>query len=389
MLDYFHNNKPVYKVDKPLMLTKWWRSIDHQIVIALIIIFIFSLMLVTTSSPAVASRIGLDEHYFSSRQPIYLLIGACIIVVFSSLDKKWLKRIAILGFVINLLLLGLVKFWGYEVKGATRWISIFGFSMQPSEFIKPFFATVIGWVLSLKFESGFPSGTICIILYLILASLIIIQPDFGMLVMITAGFGIQLFISGMPLLWIILAIICSSFGVLGAYFWLPHVTKRINSFLDPSSGENYQVSTSIMAFQHGGLYGRGPGEGAVKQTLPDSHTDFIFAVAGEEFGAIICLIIIAVFAFIVFRSIIKIISEEDKFIQLAATGIIGQFALQSLINMGVTLNLLPTKGMTLPFISYGGCSTLSVSIAMGMLLGFLKQRTSLTKYKLHTDMIYR
>jgi cell division protein FtsW len=219
-------------------------------------------------------------------------------------------------------------------------------------------------------------------LYLLVAALIIIQPDFGMLVMITGAFGIQLFVAGMPLFWILLAMITSGFGVIGAYFWLPHVTRRINNFLDPESSENYQVTKSIMAFEHGGMYGRGPGEGTVKQVLPDSHTDFIFAVAGEEFGAIICLIVVCIFAYIVIRSTIKIINEEDKFTQLATTGIISQFALQTIINMGVTLNLLPTKGMTLPFISYGGCSTLAISIAIGMLLGFSRQKTSLSKYKI-------
>lgn len=363
-------------------IKRWWRSIDQQVIIALIILFGFSLMLVTTSGPSVASRIGLDEHYFSSRQFIYLIIAAGIILLFSSFDKKWLKRFAILGFLVNIILLVLVRFYGYEVKGAVRWMNILGFSIQPSEFIKPFFVVVVGWILSLKFEDDFPSFSICSILYILVAVLLIIQPDFGMLVMVTAVFGIQLFVAGMPLFWIMLIFVSSVFGITGAYFLLPHVTKRINSFLDPDSSENYQVSKSILAFEHGGIYGCGPGEGAVKQILPDSHTDFIFAVAGEEFGAIICLIIIGIFAFIVVRSLIRLVKEEDKFTQLAATGIVAQFGLQSIINIGVTLNLLPTKGMTLPFISYGGCSVIAISMAMGMLLAFTRQTTSLTKYKI-------
>jgi len=374
---YKHNTPPPNNFIK-----LWWRSIDQQMIIALLILFCFSLMLVTTSGSAVANRIGLDEHYFSSRQIFYLAAASVLIVFFSSFDKKWLKRFAILGFVASILLLILVKFYGYEIKGATRWINILGLSMQPSEFIKPFFAIVVGWILSLKFEGEFPGFSICVTLYLIVALLLIIQPDFGMLVMITAVFGIQLFIAGMPLFWIILAAFMGIGGVTVAYFWLPHVTKRINSFLDPESSENYQVSKSIKAFEYGGLYGRGPGEGAVKQVLPDSHTDFIFAVAGEEFGAIICLIVIGIFAFIVLRALLKLMNEEDKFTQLAASGIIAQLGLQAIINIGVTLNLLPTKGMTLPFISYGGSSTLAIAIAMGMLLGFTKHKTSLVKYKI-------
>ena len=360
----------------------WWRGIDQQIILALVILFVFSMMLVTTSGSAVATRIGLDEHYFSFRQVFYLGAAAVLIILFSSLEQKWLRRVAILGFIISIILLILVKFYGYEVKGAKRWIHILGLSMQPSEFIKPFFVVVIGWILSLKFTSDFQSLFVSLILYSLVALLLVTQPDFGMLIMVTAIFGIQLFIAGMPLFWIICACFISVAGVVGGYLWLPHVTKRINSFLDPNSSENYQIGKSIRAFEHGGLYGRGPGEGAVKQVLPDSHTDFIFAVAGEEFGAIICLIIIGIFAFIVIRCLLRVINEDDKFTQLAASGIIVQLGLQSIINMGVTLNLLPTKGMTLPFISYGGSSTLSIAIATGMMLGFTKHKTSLTKYKI-------
>ena len=363
-------------------IPKWWRSIDQQIIVALIILFGFSLILVTTSGSAIATKIGLDEHYFSSRQIMYLFIASMLIVTISSFDKKWIKRIAILGFIINIILLIVVKFYGHEVKGATRWISIFGISMQPSEFIKPFFAVVVGWLLSLKFEDEFPSFLISLILYSIVSILLILQPDFGMFLMISAVFGIQLFVSGMPLFWILLTLILGILGVSSAYFFLPHVTQRVNNFLDPESNENYQVTKSLRAFEHGGMYGTGPGEGSIKQVLPDSHTDFIFAVAGEEFGAIICLIVISVFAFIVIRSLLKLVNENDKFTQFSSIGIITQFGLQSIINIGVTLNLFPTKGMTLPFISYGGSSTLAVAISIGMLLGLTKQITSLTKYKI-------
>ncbi|RYE06564.1 MAG: putative lipid II flippase FtsW [Rickettsiaceae bacterium] len=361
---------------------RWWRSVDQHIIIALIILFGFSLILVTTSSPSVASRIGLEEHYFSSRQIFYLILAISLVIIFSSISKEWLKIFSIMGFFGSTVLLILVKFYGYEVKGAVRWINIVGFSMQPSEFIKPFFAVVTGWILSLKFEDDFPSFCVCLVLYLVIAGLLITQPDFGMLVIITAIFGIQLFIAGMPMFWILLATVSSTFGLAGAYFLLPHVTKRIDSFIDPKGSENYQVNKSLAAFEHGGMYGRGPGEGAIKQVLPDSHTDFIFAVAGEEFGGLICIAIICTFAFIVIKCLLKLISEEDKFSQLAAVGIIAQFGLQSIINIGVTLNLLPTKGMTLPFISYGGSSTIAIAIAMGILLGLTRNKASLKKYKI-------
>ena len=273
-----------------------------------------------------------------------------------------------------------MKFFGYEVKGAKRWINIIGFSMQPSEFLKPCFSVMTAWILSMR-ENNIPSFSISIFLYSLVAVVLITQPDFGMLIMVTMVWGVQLFVSGLPILWILIAIIGGIIGVFGAYTMLPHVAQRINSFLDPSGSENYQVTKSIAAFENGGLYGRGPGEGSVKQVLPDSHTDFIFAVAGEEFGAVVCLIIAAIFAFIVIRGLVLLVYEEDRFTVLASVGLLSQFGLQSVINMGVTLNLLPTKGMTLPFISYGGSSTLSVAIGMGMLLALTRQHASLTKYK--------
>ena len=363
-------------------INRWWKVIDQQTIIAMVILLAFSLMLVTTASPAVANRIGLTDNYFSSRHVVFLTLAVIIILTFSLLDKKWIRRLAIFGFLGSLLMLVLVKFYGFEVKGATRWINIGGFSYQPSEFMKPFFAVVTGWILSLHYYEEFPSFKVCFILFVSVAALLIIQPDFGMLVMVSAVFGIQLFVAGLPIIWLFIAIFASVFGSIGAYLLLPHVASRINRFLDPVNSENYQVTRSLEAFESGGLYGKGPGEGSVKQFLPDSHTDFIFAVAGEEFGAIICLMIIITFAYIVIRILINLLHEDDKFIQIAAIGIISQFGLQAVINMGVSLNLLPTKGMTLPFISYGGSSTLAISTGMGMLLGLTKRKASLVKYRL-------
>ena len=363
-------------------INRWWKVIDQQTIIAMVILLAFSLMLVTTASPAVANRIGLTDNYFSSRHLVFLALAVIIILTFSLLDKKWIRRLAIFGFLGSLLMLVLVKFYGFEVKGATRWINIGGFSYQPSEFMKPFFAVVTGWILSLHYYEEFPSFKVCFILFVSVAALLIIQPDFGMLVMVSAVFGIQLFVAGLPIIWLFIAIFASVFGSIGAYLLLPHVASRINRFLDPVNSENYQVTRSLEAFESGGLYGKGPGEGSVKQFLPDSHTDFIFAVAGEEFGAIICLMIIITFAYIVIRILINLLHEDDKFIQIAAIGIISQFGLQAVINMGVSLNLLPTKGMTLPFISYGGSSTLAISTGMGMLLGLTKRKASLVKYRL-------
>lgn len=362
----------------------WWRSIDQKIIFALAILFCFSMLLVTTAGPIIADKIGINQHYFTKRQLIYLLLSIVVIIFFSSLKKHWIKKISIIGFLITFTLLILVKFIGYEAKGAIRWISVLGISLQPSEFIKPFFSIVMSWILSLGYnDEGYAHFLVCIVIYALVATLLIIQPDFGMLIMVTIVFCIQLFVGGISLLWTTVAAVISIIGAVSAYFHLPHVASRINNFLNPENILNYQVNKSIIAFERGGIYGQGPGEGTVKQYLPDAHSDFIFAVAGEEFGAIVCIFIITVFAFIVLKSLIKAIHAQDKFTQIAIIGIASQFGLQVIINIGVTLNLLPTKGMTLPFISYGGSSTLAISIGIGVLLSLTKRTTSLTSYKIN------
>ena len=366
-------------MSKNRILQQWWRSVDQPAVTAYCILITFSLILVTTTSSSVAEKIGLVDNYFSSRQVIYLAVGMVIMVLFSLLDKKWIKRLGIVGFLISVVMLILVKFVGYEIKGAVRWIRIAGFSYQPSEFMKPFFSVVIGWLLSLKHNQNFPGFQISIFLYLLVAILLVIQPDIGMLILVTAVFGTQMFVAGLPIIWIILAKIVGFVGFIIAYFFLPHVASRINKFLDPEGNDNYQISKSILAFEEGGLYGKGPGEGSIKQYLPDSHTDFIFAAAGEEFGAIICVMMVATFAFIVINSLRRINHSQDKFTQFVSIGLITQFGLQATINMGVALNILPTKGMTLPFISYGGSSTIAISLAVGMLLGLTKHKASLIR----------
>ena len=366
----------------------WWKNVDQATVLSVLILNFISIILVATASPAVASKIGLDSNHFISRQVGYISVAIIIILSFSLFSKNLIKRISILGFLLNIFFLVLVKIYGFEVKGAKRWLNLYGFTMQPSEFIKPFFIIVTAWILSIKYiEKTFPSFTLSLICYLIISILIIIQPDLGMLITITAVWGVQLFTAGMPFIWIIMSSLLGILGLISAYIFLPHVAKRINSFLDPENNENYQVSKSILAFENGGFYGKGPGEGTVKNVLPDSHTDFIFAVAGEEFGAIACIIICFLFAFIVIRGIYKIIDEKDRFILLAVVGILSQIAIQSSINIGVTLNLLPTKGMTLPLISYGGSSTLAIAISMGILISFTQTTPDIKKYRINNSEV--
>ena len=362
-------------------LARWWNSADQGILYALVALFSFGILLLTAASPAAAGRIGVSEYFFITRQLIFLLIAIVCMAITSMLDKKSIRRLAVLGFFINIVLLILVKLYGYEIKGARRWINLLGISVQPSEFIKPCFFVLSGWILSVKFDNKyFPSIAISSILYALVAFLLVIQPDIGMLLLISASWMIQVFVSGMPIIAVMAVIVLGSLALWVAYIFLPHVAHRINTFLSGDISNNYQVSKSILAYEKGGLVGLGPGEGIVKHSLPDSHTDFIFAVAGEEFGSITCMFISFIFAFIVIRTLILLTKEDDHYVVLSALGIISAFAIQAIINMSVTLNLMPTKGMTLPFISYGGSSLVAMAINMGIIISFTRKKVNRYKY---------
>jgi cell division protein FtsW len=367
-----------------IIMWKWWRSVDRPLVFSVLILTATSLLLVTTASSSVANRIGVAEDFFSKRHIIYVLISLICVMFFSNLSLNSIKKIGILFFVVNFIFLILVKFMGYEIKGAKRWVNILGFSLQPSEFIKPFFGIIVAYIFS-YFQNKNISFIYTIIIYSAVTGLLILQPDLGMVVTLTGIWGVQLFIAGMPLIWILCAFLFIIFGLYFAYLFLPHVTSRIDSFLDPTSHENYQVSQSLKAFESGGYFGKGPGEGTIKHNIPDSHADFIFSIAGEEFGSVICAFITLTFAFIVVRGILILSRKNDEFTILACTAILAQLALQSIINMGVSLNMLPTKGMTLPFISYGGSSSIAVGISIGILLSLSKEQVCEKLYKVELN----
>ncbi|NDB83164.1 MAG: cell division protein FtsW [Alphaproteobacteria bacterium] len=364
-----------------ILIWKWWRSIDRQFLVAIGILMFFSILLVTAASSSVASRIGVHEDFFSSRHLVYMTLCCILLILVSTLSKHSIKNLGIVLFLVNIALLFLVKLYGYEIKGAKRWVNLLGFSIQPSEFIKPSFAIVIAHIFTVTPNRNL-AFFISMIIFTFVAGLIIIQPDLGMVITLIGIWSVQTFIAGMPLIWMICGVILICMGIAGAYKLLPHVATRINSFLDPASHENYQVAKSLAAFHTGGLFGKGPGEGVVKSHIPDSHADFIFAVAGEEYGIVICIFISLVFAFIVIRTILLISKKQDEFSILTCSGIIGQFAFQSIINMSVSLNLLPTKGMTLPFISYGGSATLAVGIGAGILMALSRNEVNIIKYNI-------
>ena len=369
MLKHINNNK------RNSIIWSWWTTIDRYMLAAVITIILFSIIMVTTASPAVAERIGLNSFYFIHRQLIFLALGIFIMLSISLCSIDSIKKVAILAFIFFLLLMITVLFIGEEIKGARRWISLGFIAIQPSEFIKPFFAVTTAIILMQRYINiNFPAFKISFLLYSVTIALIALQPDLGMAVTISAIWGAQMFLAGLSMIWIIFLAVSGVLGLLAAYTFLPHVTVRVNSFLDPDTSDNYQINKSIEAFINGGFYGTGPGEGVVKQHLPDSHTDFIFAVVGEELGMIVCILVIILFAFIVVRGLLRIMELGDLFSILAVSGLLMQIGFQSIVNIGVTLHLLPTKGMTLPFISYGGSSILSVSIMMGMILSLTKKR---------------
>ncbi len=368
-------------------LSRWWWTVDRYLVIAIALILSIGSILVMASSPSVANRIGLEPYYFINRQAIFICMAIVTMFVISLLSPVAIRRMCILGFIVSILLLITVLFVGVEIKGAKRWISIAGFSVQPSEFAKTFFVVLTAWILSRKYtRPEFKSFNIAIILYCIFVGLLILEPDFGTTVIVTVIWGGQMFLAGLPWVFAIIVGAVAITGAVAAYAFFPHVAARINNFIDPSTGDNYQVTKSLQSFLSGGLFGRGPGQGIVKDKLPDSHTDFIFAVAGEELGLIACLIIVLLFAFIVIRGLMKLTEEDDIFVVFAVGGILMQFGLQALINMSVALHFIPTKGMTLPFISYGGSSMLAVAMAMGIVLALTRKRYGIKKRITHVSV---
>ena len=357
------------------VIGRWWWTVDRWSLVAVVLLMGFGAVLMLAASPAAAGRIGLEAFHLASRQLLLLPFAALLIFALSLASPKFVRRFSVVGLLVFTLLLSLTLVIGSEIKGASRWLTIGGLSIQPSEFVKPFFAVAIAWMFNAAKESeGFPGNRIATAYWAILVVILLLQPDVGQAFLVTAIWGVEFFLAGLPLIWVGGFVGIAVFGLVGAYFLLPHVTARIDSFLDPAAGDRYQVGRSIEAFMNGGLFGRGPGEGTVKAQLPDAHSDFIFAVAGEELGLVACLMILGLFGFVVLRGFSRLLRENSLFVLLAVSGLLVQFGLQALINMGSALHLMPTKGMTLPFISYGGSSLIALALAIGMVLALTRRR---------------
>ena len=356
-------------------VARWWWTVDRLSLAALGALIGFGVVLSLAASPAVAERLGFDGLHFVRHHLAMLPVAVGVMFALSLQTPRMVRRIAVIGFGIALVLLSLTLVIGAEIKGARRWINLPGLSLQPSEFVKPTFAAVAAWLFSeQKVSPRFPGNAISIALFLAILGMLIKQPDVGMAAVMAIVWFAQFFMAGLRLYWVVAGALTGLGGVVGAYLCLPHVRVRIDHFLDPSAGDSYQVDRSIEAFANGGLWGKGPGEGMVKDFLPDAHADFVFAVAGEEFGLLVCLAVVGLFAFVVLRGFSRLLQENSLFVLLAATGLLIQFGLQAVINMASSLHLIPTKGMTLPFLSYGGSSMLALGLGMGMVLALTRRR---------------
>jgi cell division protein FtsW len=362
------------RIDQSLV-ARWWWTVDRWSLFALAALMGIGVMLSLSASPAVALRIGYSAMHFVRRHLMLLPLAIAILFLVSLQTPRTIRRLALVLFALSLALLALTLVIGVEIKGARRWIELPGLALQPSEFVKPTFAVVAGWLFAeQKQRPGFPGYAISAALFLTVMVMLLKQPDFGMAVVVAVVWFAQLFMVGMRLYWVAAAGLAGVGGLFGAYTWMPHVRARVEAFLNPTADDSYQVDRSLQAFAHGGVWGVGPGEGTVKNVLPDAHADFVFAVAGEELGMVACLLLIALFAFIVLRGLSRLLQDGDLFVILAAAGLLIQFGLQAAINMGSALQLIPAKGMTLPFLSYGGSSMLALGLGMGMLLALTRRR---------------
>lgn len=356
-------------------LSEWWWTVDRLLLAAILTLMLAGVILSLAASPPVAARIGLDPFHFFNRHVIFLIPSFIVLIAVSFLSPRQVRRSALIVFAISIVLIVATLVFGPEVKGAKRWITILGVNIQASEIAKPSFVILVAWLFA---ESArrpeMPATSMALAMLLMLVTLLVAEPDFGQTMLISMVWGTLFFIAGMRMIWVFGLMGVSAAGLFTAYLFVPHVAGRIKRFMDPASGDTFQVDMAVESFTHGGWFGLGPGEGTVKRILPDSHTDFVFAVAAEEFGIILCLVLLALFAFIVIRSLSRAYASEDLFARFAAAGLAIMFGIQASINMAVNLHLMPAKGMTLPFISYGGSSMVSLAYGVGMLLALTRQR---------------
>jgi len=358
------------------ILPRWWRTIDKWSVSSLLLLFAIGLLLGLAASPPLAERNGLDPFHYVERQVVFG--GAAFLVMFvtTMMSPQLVRRLGVIGFFLAFAALVLLPVFGTDFgKGAVRWYSLGFAALQPSEFLKPVFVITVAWLMAASQEVGGPPGkSMSLVLTLVVVGFLAMQPDFGQSALVLFGWGVMYFIAGAPYTLILAAAAAVVFGGMIAYEHSEHFARRIDGFLNPEVDPTTQLGYATNAIREGGFFGVGVGEGQVKWSLPDAHTDFIVAVAAEEYGLVLVLLLIGLYATVVVRSFVRLVQERDPFIRLAGTGLAAMFGVQALINMGVAVRLLPAKGMTLPFVSYGGSSLIATGLAVGMLLAFTRTR---------------
>ena len=358
-------------------LSEWWWTVDKPLMGAILVLMLCGVILSLGASPAVARRIGFDSFHFFNRHVTFLLPSLIVLVGISFLSPRAIRRSALIVFVVSIILIVLTLATSPELNGARRWITVLGVTIQASESAKPAFVVLVAWLFAESTRRAeMPATSMALALLLMLVSLLVMEPDFGQTMLVLIVWGALFFIAGMRMIWVAGLAGVGAVGLFAAYFLLPHVASRINRFMDPANGDRFQVRTAMEAFYNGGWFGLGPGEGIAKRSLPDSHTDFVFAVAAEEFGIVLCLAMLALYTFIVIRTLSRAYANEDMFSRFAASGLAILFGVQASINMSVNLQLIPAKGMTLPFISYGGSSMVSLAYGVGMMLALTRLRPS-------------
>lgn len=367
---------PTLSVASDPILPRWWRTVDKTTMAAIFLLFGIGMVLSLASSPPLAKQNGLPLFHYAERQAIFGVMALIAMVGTSMLPLKMIRRLAILGFIGALIALMLLPLLGTDFgKGAVRWYSLGFASVQPSEFLKPVFIVVAAWLLAASGQVNAPPGRLLsLALALLIAGFLVMQPDYGQTAIVMFGWGVMYFAAGAPILPLVIMAGLSIFAGTIAYQSSEHFARRIDGFLAADVDPTTQLGYAANAIREGGFFGVGVGEGQVKWSLPDAHTDFIIAVAAEEFGLILVLLILALYALIVLRSLRRLMDERDLFFRLAGTGLVASFGVQAMINMGVAVRLLPAKGMTLPFVSYGGSSLIAGGVAVGMILAFSRTR---------------
>lgn len=356
-------------------IVKWWWEMDRMSVLIVLIIMLIGAVAVTTTSVAVAKTYNVGPYYFALRHYIFLFLAGGIMIVLTGLKPSGVKRMGLILFGLAYVGLLLTFVIGVEVKGARRWIDIAGQSVQPTEFLKPALILLTAMLLANDDKSARFKGFFASILMMGAVGLpVIAQPNFGMALAMGTVWFAQVFMAGLPLLWLAPLVAGGLCVIAGSYMLLPHVRDRIERFLNPADSDTYQVDRANDAIMSGHVWGRGAGEGVVKHQLPDAHTDFVFAAVVEEFGIVVGLLIMGLFLVLVLRGFSRVVQQEDRFVLLSVGGLLTLLTLHVCVNVGVALHLVPTTGMTLPFISYGGSSTFAMAIVFGLLLALLRKQ---------------